>query len=308
MIVSVCAQKGSPGVTTLTLALAVAWSAGPGAVLLLEADTSGADLPFRLRGPGGRPLLGPEPSVLSLAVDTRTGLGPSGPAGYAQPTPWGVGVIPGPPTAAEYSPIGQLWPQVAAETAAWPGLVLADLGRLPLPLGPSMPAPSPAGMVLAAASRVVLVVTRASVEGFYRTRDLVAALTTRLPAQVKVGAVIAADLRTPASAAEQLGQVLAAAGSPAAVAGVFGHDPAQEQVLREGGIPRRSRLRRRGDLWESVHGIVATVTGWDPALAALAALAVRSPDHAAAGLPDTGPVPGGGMDADPMDAASGRSR
>ena len=41
MIVSICADKGSPGVTTAATALAMAWS---GELVVLEADTSGGDL------------------------------------------------------------------------------------------------------------------------------------------------------------------------------------------------------------------------------------------------------------------------
>ena len=45
MIIGVCSNKGAPGVTTLATALALTW---PGDTVLLEADPSGADLPFRL--------------------------------------------------------------------------------------------------------------------------------------------------------------------------------------------------------------------------------------------------------------------
>lgn len=302
MIVAVCAAKGSPGVTTLTLALGVAWPTDPGSVVVLEADPSGGDLAFRLRGPGGRPLLAGEPSVLSLAVDSRTGLGPTGLASYAQPTPWGIGVIPGPPTAAEYGPIEQLWPQVAAETADWPGIVVADLGRLPGPAPSGLPSATagPAAGWVVASARLVLVVTRANVEGFYRTRDLVAGLGARLPAGARVGVVIAADPRTPAGAADQLAQVLAAAGAPAAVAGVFSHDPLQERLLRDGGIPVKSRLRRRGDLWASVHQIAETVSGWG-------ALAVDSPDPTLPGVLGAVSFAGGEVGDDQVRAGSGRS-
>ncbi len=46
MIVSVCADKGAAGVTTLATVLAMVW---PTERVLLEADCSGGDLAFRLR-------------------------------------------------------------------------------------------------------------------------------------------------------------------------------------------------------------------------------------------------------------------
>ena len=44
MIVAVGADKGAPGVTTAALALGMVW---PTDRVVLDADPSGADLPFR---------------------------------------------------------------------------------------------------------------------------------------------------------------------------------------------------------------------------------------------------------------------
>ena len=70
MIVSVCADKGSPGVTTLATVLGLVW---PGPRAVVEADTAGSDLSFRLRPAatnggvlGGR--LAPDPSIAVLAT------------------------------------------------------------------------------------------------------------------------------------------------------------------------------------------------------------------------------------------------
>ena len=46
VIVSVCSDKGSPGVTTLATVLGLVW---PGRRAVVEADTAGSDLSFRLR-------------------------------------------------------------------------------------------------------------------------------------------------------------------------------------------------------------------------------------------------------------------
>ena len=60
MIVTLCSDKGSPGVTTLAVALGLVW---PVQRLVLEADPAGGDLAFRMRQPGGGGPLGPDPSA-----------------------------------------------------------------------------------------------------------------------------------------------------------------------------------------------------------------------------------------------------
>ena len=65
MIVSVCADKGSPGVTTLATVLGLVW---PGQRVVVEADTAGSDLSFRLRPATTDTVcwvvgLAPEPSI-----------------------------------------------------------------------------------------------------------------------------------------------------------------------------------------------------------------------------------------------------
>ena len=51
MIVTVCSDKGSPGVTTLAVAIGLVW---PVPRLVLEADPAGGDLAFRMRRTGVR--------------------------------------------------------------------------------------------------------------------------------------------------------------------------------------------------------------------------------------------------------------
>ena len=80
MIVSVCSDKGSPGVSTLATVLGLVW---PGPRVVVEADTAGSDLSFRLRPTaadsgvlGGH--LAPDPSIASLATAARLGLTEAG--------------------------------------------------------------------------------------------------------------------------------------------------------------------------------------------------------------------------------------
>ena len=90
VIVTVCADKGSPGVTTLATVLGLVW---PGPRAVVEADTAGSDLSFRLRPAvnggvlGGR--LAPDPSIAALATAARLGLTDAGPLPYAQDTSLG---------------------------------------------------------------------------------------------------------------------------------------------------------------------------------------------------------------------------
>ena len=118
MIVSVCADKGSPGVTTLATVLGLVW---PGPRAVVEADTAGSDLSFRLRPAatnggvlGGR--LAPDPSIAVLATAARLGLTDAGPLPYAQDTSLGVPVVPGVLSAERFRALRSLWPQVADRT------------------------------------------------------------------------------------------------------------------------------------------------------------------------------------------------
>lgn len=262
MIVSVCADKGAPGVTTLATVLAMVW---PTERVLLEADCSGGDLPFRLRhahsdrgGGGGdnERLLDPQPSVLALAADARGPLPTGGLFGYAQPSTLGVPVIAGALSPEAFSPMTRLWPQVAQAAADWPGIVLADLGRLH-PGDPALP--------VAKASVAVLLLTRADLEGLYRLRDRVAELAGTLgdPSRPRhpVGVVVRARPGREAKAAMgQVQQLLETAGSPIGVVGVFADDPGGEAGLRAGVVSRRllgSELVRSGQAL-----VEAVLSGW----------------------------------------------
>ena len=260
MIVSVCADKGAPGVTTLATVLAMVW---PTERVLLEADCSGGDLAFRLRhgdghGGGGR-LLDPQPSVLALAADARGPLPTGGLLGYAQPSTLGVPVNPGPLSPEAYAPMARLWPQVAQATADWTGTVIADLGRLH-PGDPALP--------VAKASTVVLLLARPDLAGLYRLRDRVTELAGTLgdPSRDRhpVAVVVRARPGKEAKAAVgQVQQLLEAAGSPIDILGVFADDPDGAAELRAAVVSRRllgSELVRSG------QALVEALLAWWPQL------------------------------------------
>ena len=266
MIVAVCADKGSPGVTTTAVALTLAW---PGRAVLLEADTAGGDLAFWGRrgdgpvpeatvtagtGPDGA-LLAPEPSLLSLAAAARVGLPGDALPGHAQPTRWGIDVVPAPPAAQAFAPLRPLWDGVAAACAAWPGTVIVDLGRFH--------SASPAA-ALARAATAVLVLTAMSVEGLYRARDRVGDLTRAVgdPARARtpVGVIVRTARRGAPAAERQAAAMLAAAGSPAPVLGSVWDDATAAAEIRCGTPGKRTH---RGDLLASAHRLADAVrAGW----------------------------------------------
>lgn len=256
MIVAVCADKGSPGVTTTATALAAVW---PGERVLLEADPSGGDLALRLRSPEDGELA-VSPTVTSLAADAREGVAAGALARYAQPTGLGFAVLIGPPTAEGMEPVARLWPRVADAAQTWPGTVIADVGRLQL-----RHAASP----LAAAATAVVLVTRAAArEDLYHVRERASELAGRLGqgphGRSPLAVVVVCTSASAGSAIAQVQQVLAsqAATSTIPVAGAIAMDRRAVDALR--GMPGR-RLAS-SDLLRSARAVTETLIGWFPEL------------------------------------------
>ena len=256
MIVSVCADKGSPGVTTLATVLGLVW---PGPRVVVEADTAGSELSFRLRPAlnggvlGGR--LAPDPSIAMLATAARLGLTNIGPMPYVQDTTLGVPVVTGVLSAERFRALRSHWPQLAKELAAWSGTAIVDLGRL-TPDSPVLP--------VARASTAVLLLTPATLEGLYHMRDRVAELSGTLgdPARPRssLGVVVTGDVGDRRSSIEQVRQVLASIGSPAPVIGFVAYDPAGAKGLWAGELTRRFA---GSELVRSVRATAeAVLAGW----------------------------------------------
>lgn len=267
MIVAVCADKGSPGVTDLATVLGLVW---PGPRVLLEADCAGADLPFRMRHADGDRLLDAQPSVLSLAADSRGPLAEGGLSRYAQPTALGVPVVPGALSAEGFGPMARLWPRIADVAATSEGTAIADLGRYQ---------PGNVAAPVARASTAVLVLARPDLAGLYHLRDRVGELAAALgdPGQERNPVAVVVRARSGAAgraAVEQVRQVLEAAGSPVPVAGLFAEDPAAIALLREGVATRRLL---GSDLVRSVQALTETVLGWWPQLLGEAGVAAAPP-------------------------------
>lgn len=272
MIVSVCADKGAPGVTTLTTVLGLVW---PTERIVLEADVSGADLPFRLQDQAGA-LLDPRPlaSVLALATDVRGPQLQHDLRRYTQPTALGVPVVPGALSAEAFYGMAGLWPQVASALTGWPGTVLADLGRLQ-PGDPATP--------VATMSTAVLLLARADVEGLYHLRERVSELAATVGRPTLDRSPLGVVLRARAgnegkTAVQAVRQMLESIGSPAPVLGVFAEDGAAVEALRGRQLTRKLL---NSDLLRSTRTLAEAVIIQWPQLAAPIAVAASSAPLAA---------------------------
>jgi hypothetical protein len=255
VIVSVCADKGSPGVSWTATVLGMVW---PGERVLLEADPSGGDAALRLRTPEAQ-LLPPRPGLRGLTVDARSGNLPTSLLDYAHQTSLGLPVIPTTDMRTEdFALIARQWPAAAAAVDRWPGTVIADLGRLQ--------EDSPAGPV-AAASRIVLLIARCTPEGLYHLRERAGALVARLGqgahgrSPLTVAIICPAQQRT-----AQLRDVKAllaaeAATSTIPVAGWIADDERSVQALRDGQVTKKLL---GGDLLVSARELTQTLLAWWP--------------------------------------------
>lgn len=235
MIVAVCSDKGSPGVTTLATVLALAW---PGEPILLEADPSGGDLSLRLHAPGTQ-YLDREPSVLSLATAVRSGARGGGPAGFAQETSLGVAVIPGPPVEEAWTPMLNLWSPVAGRIRQWPGTVIADLGRLHS---------GHPGLAVAQVADVVLLLTTATVDGLFHARER-AEVLERVLQEEGPGGRVAVVVRAGGKAKRSLNDVTQVLRNMVPVLGGFADDHSGVETLLSGSDTdqlRCSALMRSG--------------------------------------------------------------
>ena len=157
-LVVCCSVKGSPGVTTATLALAAAAQRRAG-VLVADCDPAGGDVAARVGCVA-------EPGLVSLAAAARAHVDAPPENGHAvdgllvgahaRPYASGVQVLPGPvggvQAAAAVGVLAGVRPHPLVAAARQPGrLLLADVGRL---------TPASAGWSLATTADVLLVVVR----------------------------------------------------------------------------------------------------------------------------------------------------
>ncbi|WP_431909847.1 carbon monoxide dehydrogenase maturation protein [Amycolatopsis thermoflava] len=272
MLIALASLKGSPGVTTLAVALAMQWpEAAHVRRLVAEMDPSGGDLAMRF----GLPTT---PGLVSLAAAARRTRDPAMVWKHTQALPGGARVLPAPPggvharaalTTLTAAPDGPLLDATAREPGV---LVLGDCGRI----DPGSPAES-----LARRADALVLVT-----GTYG--DDLAHVATRLSALSRW---------TPRPALLLTGQgyptrdVERELGVP--TIGRIPHDPATAAAL----AGHRPPGRRRSALASSVAALARTLAapqGSGTASSGLASVPgvpaqqVRNPAGTVTGPPDSG--------------------
>ncbi len=130
MLIALCSVKGSPGVTTLAVALAMTWPhAESTRRLVAEVDPSGGDLAMRFG-------LSATPGLVSLAAAARRTRDPAVVWEHTQALPGGARALVAPPGGAHAraalstlatAPDGPLLPAVARDAGV---VVFADCGRV----------------------------------------------------------------------------------------------------------------------------------------------------------------------------------
>ncbi len=143
MIIAVGSIKGSPGATTLSVALADRWPRDGGDPLVVEADPAGGDLAARFG-------LAPTRGLVSLAAAARRG-GAGVVDEHLQQLPGGLPVVAGPAGAEQarqvLAELGAGWSWLWAAARADGHVVIVDCGRLD-PQSPAAPAVRAADVVL----------------------------------------------------------------------------------------------------------------------------------------------------------------
>jgi hypothetical protein len=130
MLVAVCSLKGSPGVTTFSVALAARWP-GEARCVLIECDPSGGDIATRFS-------LASSPGLVSLAAAARHSTEARLLWQHTQPLPGGLPVVAAPPGAdharaalAALAPVHASDDGVLQRAAGEPDVVvIADCGRV----------------------------------------------------------------------------------------------------------------------------------------------------------------------------------
>lgn len=228
---AVCSDKGSPGVTSTALGLAATSPAGRSAVV--EADTAGGDLQYRLWRPDQERMTR---TVVGLA--SAASGGPDDPdlvQRLAYPITDQLAAVPGHQSVEEEGGLAQDWGALARALSASDVDVFADLGRLD--------GKSP-GLAVVYAADAVVVVSRAHAEAvrrlrarlrFFRTarveHHLAAMVWVVLVGERSAAKAASAEVRALLDQERQLYDGLS----------WIGWDPRGLEAVEQGHDPRRSR-------------------------------------------------------------------
>jgi hypothetical protein len=194
-LVALASAKGSPGVTTTTLAMGALW---PRPVVVAECDASGADVPLRMESAAGG-VLDPDRGLLSLAAAGRKGLRSELVLAHTQRVIGGLDVLVGPRVPEQAAGMTNFWPLLGAALDALPGRdVIADCGRIG--------SATPQSPVLRAARLLVLVCT-AEPSSVVHLRERLTALAAVLDPSSPVGTPIAVAVVADPKARDAVAQV-----------------------------------------------------------------------------------------------------
>jgi hypothetical protein len=220
-LIAVAADKGAPGVTTTSVALAAVW---PRPVLLAECDPAGGDLVYRLPSAEGS-RLDPRRGLISMAVAARHGLQPGQVWEHAQKLRGGLDVLVGVTNSEQGSGLELIWGQIGAALAAMPDAdVIADCGRL---------GADGRFYDLVARADAVVLITRASLADMVRIRDRVAVVDAGIRRRHGPGracVVVMADYKHFSAALGEVKQVLGNA-VPAPIIGGVAYEPKSAELL-----------------------------------------------------------------------------
>jgi len=224
-LIALASAKGSPGVTTATLALATVWPQPP--VLIAECDPAGGDiLPGYLRGQ-----VEADRGLYQLVLaDRRRGLDSALPEHLLALDDGRVELLPGITGPGQAGSVSPLWDRLGAVLTAREGTVLADCGRLTAPH---------AATPLLRHADVVAVLLRPTLPGVAAARWRLELLRAELP-RVSVGEqhlvlVLTGNGDYPAA------DVARALATP--VAGSLPGDPRTAEVFSHGEAPPRGFTR-----------------------------------------------------------------
>lgn len=245
-LTAVCADKGSPGASTLALLLAATHPSRP---LLVEADPAGGDLAQRLFAGTGRT----HPAganLLALASDSRKGAHARMVAEHAAITALGVPLVEGLSNADQQAGLAPLWPSLVAALSASEDDVIADLGRV---------STTHPGLAVAASARHILIAVRPHLEELLRLRDrLHHLLAVAAGDDQRVTVVVVARDKAGRRDQDAASQVLANAGLSTVRVGWIPFNPKEVAALFAG------RPNRRGYLWRGASGLWGELTSAAP--------------------------------------------
>jgi hypothetical protein len=256
-LIVVAGDKGSPGVTTSSVALAAAW---PRRALVAECDPHGGDLVYRMAADHGGPL-DPNRGLLSIAIAARRGFEAAALPEHVQRLTGGLEVLVGLGTAEQAAAVSGHWPQLGRCFDHYGAIpygadVVADCGRV----GPDSPT-----LELMPYAALVLLIARADAEQVAHVRDRVNGLSSRLHgnqgssasvARPPIGVVLIAPPKDARRVASQVGELLSVTAGGGEVLGVIADDP-------DGAAALNGRGRARVDkslLIRSARDVAMSVT------------------------------------------------